>query len=285
MRAWQGWLCGMALTGCTNNTVVATLEVETEGGDPATLRVVDETFHLNGFASIQDDHGNTIQLQLAQGQSGPYQTGLDVVWGDSFSGNVTVDVDVRWTGNGRVPFTYDVSFVEGRVSAGSTLFLVTGGGFTIANQGCRSSGGIGASTDCGNGWAWSDDASAEVTFPLGSPVSSATLTAGLCPDDLVEQWLTETFVVMTSKRAELGARTLSCVTTQSEARVCGDHRTGLSADGCDDWRATWTAYPNATQQNAPFTLVLGAGADCDGAPRTCRSTWFASTYDDGANGR
>lgn len=259
--------------GCSPGPVVATIQLEDGAGDVRQLRVEDDTFHLNGFVSIESDTGEKIELQLAQAQPGRYLTPITVVSGSTMYGQVQVDVDVDWNNSGRFPLTHRVRFVDGTLAAGMDQYTITGGGFTIDNQGCKSSGGLGASLECGQTWAWDDDPGAEIGFPLSGPSKASSLLAELCPDELVEQWLTEATAVMTSGSVDLGAASLKCVTTQSGARSCGDSARGVSADGCDDWRVTWLGYPNATQQNQPFTLLIGAGSECEGASRTCRSEW------------
>lgn len=268
---------GCLLAGCGNKMrTEATLVVEDESGEEIATKIVDDTFHLNGFVNIlDDDTSSMIELQLAQLQPGPYQTELRAVMdnGVEIWGPVVLNVDVKWRKSGRFPFHHDVAFTSGEIDG----YTIVDGGFKIYQEGCRSAGGQGASLECGAVYTYEEEPDTEVDIALSGPEASKTLTAGVCPDDLVEQWLDGTDIVMTGKKLDLGASMIDCVTTQAESRACGDSATGIKADGCDDWQVAVFGYPNATSGNPPFTFIIAAGAECGGEQRACRSTWYSDS--------
>ncbi len=256
------------LSACSAPPVTATVQLESADGVRTTVNATADTFHLHGFVDVRDDDGSSVTTQFAQFQPGRYSTELDVGWA---SGTASVDADVKWRGSGRFPFETELSFADGELWQGTTPHQIVGGGLSVRNQGCKSAGGLGASSECGQGWAWDDDASAEIGFTMSTPFSSANFTADLCPDELVERWLDPDQVTMTGSKLNLGNRSIDCVTTQAEARVCGTDARGVDADGCGDWRVVVAAWPNATQANAELTVIFAGGADCGDTFRTCRS--------------
>ncbi len=274
-------LGSIGAVACSPGAVIATLSLEGENGDMHEMRLVADAFHDDGEVSIASDDGERIELRLLVTQPGRYATPLTVaVDGATMEGAVQLDVELDWNDSGRYPFTHRVRFAGGQVSDGETPFRITAGGFTIRGETCRTDDASVVNEECGHTWDWEDDRGAEVRYPLEAPAVDKRLLADLCPDALATKWLNRDTVVMTSDQLDLGREVLPCVKTGDGRRACGAVAYDVSADGCDDWHVTWLGYPQGSGGDSTLRLQLSAGAVCGSKPRTCRSTWSATSFEE-----
>lgn len=268
-------------TACANHEIATgTIELEDADGKVEKVSVSIENFHVNGFVDLSAGDGTRLATSLLQLQNGRFSsdTVVNTAGDREFQGSAELDANVTWIGERDFPVVYDARFVGGelRLKNSEETRKVVGGSLRIANKGCTQSGGLAASTDCGHGYHYRDEAGASVDVTLSEPWSKFGLTA--CPADLLSRWLESRQVVLTKSKLDLGKQTLPCITTQSSAIVCGATATGVEADGCKDWRVTIVGWPNDIANNADFSLVFTAGAECDGSPRTCRTEWASTEY-------
>lgn len=267
--------------GCANHEIASgTIKLEDDAGNVETVSLSVENFHLNGIVLLSQADGARIATSLVQLQNGRFSSNTVVNSSEEveYDGVAELDADATWIGDRDFPFVYDARFVGGELTLRGTQETrkVVGGSIRIANKGCTQSGGLGASSDCGNGYHYMDEPGAVVDVTLADPWTSFALPA--CPENLISQWLEARQVVLTKSKADLGKRSIPCITTQSSAIVCGATTTGVAADGCKDWRVTIAGWPNKTANNPDFSLVFSAGAECGGSPRTCRTHWASTEY-------
>lgn len=261
--------------------VQARLTLEAADGSSIDLAVDDpDTFHQFGFVDARDEATPaTMSLTFLEGQPGAYSTSSNIRLPDDrpASGNVVIDVDPEWNGSRQHPFVTRLRLLEGTYTLGTdgSALEVVDGELVAWSQGCVSAGGVGSAQECGATHALDGGS---VTMALAGPSASERFTADLCPPELVERWYTGGEVTLSASRLDLGEDSLACTETQSGSMVCGADARGLEADGCDDWRVTWMAFPNATQGNPPLRVLMGGGADCGETYRTCRSEWASTGF-------